>query len=406
MTLPAALALLILLLVGLGIAEFALHSRYLASIPIRIHVNGTRGKSSIVRLVAAAMRAHGIQVVAKTTGNLPQLIATDGTELTVRRPGRTNVIEQLRIVAIAARQGAEAIVLECMALQPPLQSLCELKMIRSTHGVISNAWPDHLDVMGPDVPDVALALAGTTPVGGILFTAEQEHLPTLARACRDRGSRLVAIGEAELDSLADEELDRFPYLEHRENVCLALAVAHSLGIPREVALAAMQAAEPDVGALREFRIDFFGRTVVFVNGFAANDPVATERVWRLTLERHPEADRRIMVINCRLDRPDRSRQIGAALAGWPQADHYLLVGTGTYALARTAVSNELPATCLLPAEGKPARDVFEDIMSVCGRTTVVMGAGNIAGVGLELVRLFQNRASPPAAPGADRMDAA
>jgi poly-gamma-glutamate synthase PgsB/CapB len=405
-TLPAALALLILLLVGLGIAEFALHSRYLASIPIRIHVNGTRGKSSIVRLVAAAMRAHGIQVVAKTTGNLPQLIATDGTELTVRRPGRTNVIEQLRIVAIAARQGAEAIVLECMALQPPLQSLCELKMIRSTHGVISNAWPDHLDVMGPDVPDVALALAGTTPVGGTLFTAEQEHLPTLARACRDRGSRLVAIGEAELDSLADEELDRFPYLEHRENVCLALAVARSLGIPREVALAAMQAAEPDVGALREFRIDFFGRTVVFVNGFAANDPVATERVWRLTLERHPEADRRIMVINCRLDRPDRSRQIGAALAGWPQADHYLLVGTGTYALARTAVSNELPATCLLPAEGKPARDVFEDIMSVCGRTTVVMGAGNIAGVGLELVRLFQNRASPPAAPGADRMDAA
>jgi hypothetical protein len=112
-----------------------------------------------------------------------------------------------------------------------------------------------------------------------------------------------------------------------------------------------------------------------------------------------------MVINCRLDRPDRSRQIGAALAGWPEADHYLLIGTGTYALARTAVSNELPATRLLPAEGKPARDVFEDIMSACGRTTVVMGAGNIAGVGLELVRLFQNRASSPAAPGADRMDA-
>jgi poly-gamma-glutamate synthase PgsB/CapB len=405
-TLPAAIALLVLLLVGLGIAEFARHARSVASIPIRIHVNGTRGKSSIVRLVAAAMRAHGIQVVAKTTGSLPQLIAADGTELAIRRPGRTNVIEQLRIIALAAREGAEAIVLECMALQPPLQSLCELKMIRSTHGVISNAWPDHLDVMGPDVPDVALALAGTTPVGGTLFTAEREHLPTFAAACRDRGSQLVAIGEAELDAVTDEELERFPYLEHKENVCLALAVTHSLGIPRDVALTGMLAAEPDVGALREFQIDFFGRRVVFVNGFAANDPVATERIWRLTLERHPGADSRIMVINCRLDRPDRSRQIGAALAGWPAADHYLLVGTGTYALARTAVANGLSATRLTPVEGKAARDVFEDIMGVCAGTAVVMGVGNIAGVGLELLRLFQNRVSPAVPSGRGRMDTA
>ena len=406
MTVPAALALLIVLLVGLGIAEYALHIRSLASIPIRIHVNGTRGKSSIVRLVAAAMRAHGIRVFAKTTGSLPQLIASDGTELAVRRPGRTNVIEQLRIIAIAAREGAEAIVLECMALQPPLQSLCELKMIRSTHGVISNAWPDHLDVMGPGVPDVALALAGTTPVSGTLFTAEREYLPILEAACRDRSSQLVVIGEAELDSLADDELDRFAYLEHRENVCLALAVARSLGIPRDVALAGMLAAEPDIGALREFQIDFFGRRVVFVNGFAANDPVAAEKVWRLTLERHPGAGTRVMVVNCRLDRPDRSRQIGQALAGWPPADHYLLIGTGTYALARTAVSGGLPATRLTPLEARPARDVFEEIMGVCGRTAIVMGAGNIAGVGLELLRLFQHRVSPPGTLDGDEADAA
>jgi len=157
----------------------------------------------------------------------------------------------------------------------------------------------------------------------------------------------------------------------------------------------MRTAEPDVGALREFQIEFFGRSVVFVNGFAANDPVATEKVWRLTLGRHPDAASRILVINCRLDRPDRSRQIGQALAGWPPADHYLLIGTGTYALARTAVSNGLTATRLTPLEGKTAHDVLEDIMGVCGRTAVVMGAGNIAGIGLELLRLFQNRVRPP-----------
>jgi len=399
--LPVTLALLILVLVGLGIVEYVLHVRNLASIPIRIHVNGTRGKSSVVRLIAAAMRAHGIEVFAKTTGTLARLIAADETELPVYRPGCTSVLEQLRIVGVAAREGAEAIVLECMALQPGLQSICELKMIRSTHGVISNAWPDHLDVMGPGVRDVALALAGTTPVGGKLFTAEREHLPIFEDACLDRDSQLIVVGQDEIDSVRDEEIERFSYLEHKENVALALSVTGALGIPRAVALEGMVRAQPDVGALRELEVDFFGRRVVFVSGFAANDPVSTERVWRLTLDRHPAAGKRIMVINCRLDRPERSRQIGEALSGWPRADRYLLVGTGTYALARTAVAAGIPPNTLMDSEGKSAPDVFEEIMGVCGRSAVVMGSGNIAGVGLDLLRLFQNRATPPEADEAD-----
>jgi hypothetical protein len=35
-------------------------------------------------------------------------------------------------------------------------------------------------------------------------------------------------------------------------------------------------------------------------------------------------------------------------------------------------------------------------MGACAATGVVMGSGNIAGVGLDLLRLFKNRASPPA----------
>lgn len=399
--LQIALAMLILFLVGLGIVEYVAHERNLASIPIRIHINGTRGKSSVVRLVAAAMRAHGIKVVAKTTGTLARLINASGAELPVYRPGCTSVLEQLRMVNVAAREGAEAIVIECMALRPALQSICELRMIRSTHGVVSNAWPDHLDVMGPGVRDVALALAGTTPVRGVLFTTEREHLPIFERACRDRDSRLVALGQNDIEEVRDEEIERFSYLEHKENVALALAVTRSLGIPRAVALEGMLCAEPDAGALRELEVDFFGRRVVFVSGFAANDPIAAERVWRLTLERHSAVVRRIMVINCRLDRPERSRQIGEALSGWPSADRYLLVGTGTYALARTAVATGLPPHALVSLEGRSAPDVFEEIMGVCGRSTVVMGSGNIAGVGLELLRLFQNRATPAEVDEAD-----
>jgi poly-gamma-glutamate synthase PgsB/CapB len=395
MSFPEALALLALAIVGLGIVEYRAHARRLASIPIRIHVNGTRGKSSVVRLIAAALRAHGLTVYAKTTGSLARLIAPDGTEFPVYRPGATNVIEQLRIVAIAAGEGADAIVMECMALQPPLQSICELKMIRSTHGVICNTWPDHLDVMGPTEHDVALALLGTCPVGGTLFTADREHTELFQSVCEERGSELVAIGDEAVAAIADEQMTRFGYLEHRENVALALAVSGALGVTREVALSGMLEATPDAGALREFEVDFFGRQVAFVNGFAANDPVATEKIWALTLARHAEAQTRIMVLNCRLDRPDRSRQLGEAIPSWPRADHYFLVGTGTYALARTAVAAGLGATLLTPLEGEDPAIIFEDILGACGRTAVVMGAGNIAGVGFELVRYFRNRARLP-----------
>ena len=395
MSLALALTLLLALLVALGALEHALHTRRRDAIPIRIHVNGTRGKSSVVRLVAAALRAHGLRTYAKTTGSQARLIAPDGRELPVYRPGLTNVIEQLRIIGIAARDGAEALVIECMALQPRLQALCELRIVRATHGVITNAWPDHLDVMGPTHRDVALALLGTTPVKGPLFTGERDELPLFEAACADRGSELVRVGPEHAAALDDATMARFGYLEHRENVSLALAVCEALGVPRETALDGMTRATPDAGALREHEVAFFGRRVVFVNGFAANDPVATERVWRLALERHPGCRTRLMVINCRLDRSDRSRQLGAALPDWPRADAYFLVGSGTLPLARTAVRHGLPATALHPLEGEHAAAVFEELMGAAGSSALVVGAGNIAGVGFEIARLFRNRALPP-----------
>jgi len=391
-TLSWLLALCIALLVGLGALEYARLRRHRASIPIRVHVNGTRGKSSVVRLVAAALRAHGVRTYAKTTGSLPRLIGPDGSELPVFRTGLTNVIEQVRILGLAARDGAEALVLECMALQPPLQSLCELRIVRSTHGVITNAWPDHLDVMGPTRRDVAAALLGTCPVRATLFTGERDFPELFAAACADRGSRLVCVGPEQAAAVSEAELARFAYLEHRENVALALAVSAELGVPREVALSGMLAAEPDVGALREWQVDFFGRRIVFVNGFAANDPVATERVWKLALERHPDCSARIMVINCRQDRSDRSRQLGLALPGWPRADHYFLIGNGTHALARSAVRAGLPPAALVPLEGEPASGVFEELMAAAAGDGLIVGAGNIAGRGFELIRAFRARA--------------
>jgi hypothetical protein len=74
---------------------------------------------------------------------------------------------------------------------------------------------------------------------------------------------------------------------------------------------------PDPGVMSEYEIDFFGKRILFINGFAANDPESSEQIWRMALERHQGYGKKIMVINARADRPDRSKQLGEALVTWP-----------------------------------------------------------------------------------------
>ncbi len=381
------------LLVGGGYFELANHRRRLEKIPYRVHVNGTRGKSSVARLIAAGMREAGRRTFCKTTGTLPRAILPDGSEFPVFRPAKANVIEQLRIVQAAVESNCEVLVMECMALVPYLQWLCEDKMVRATHGVITNARPDHLDVMGPGEKDVAMALAGMTPQGAKLFTAEQDHLDTFQMACDDRKSELIAITPQDVAEITPLDLSGFPYVEHAENVALALRVCGDLGVERHIALRGMWKGKPDPGAMTAHELNFFGREINFVNGFAANDPESTERIWKMALERYPDVEQRIAVFNCRMDRPDRSQQLGSIIAEWPRADSYLLIGSGTYIFARAATQAGIDPMKIEMAEGRSAEDIFEIIVEMSGRRSLVMGMANIGGIGLDVVRFFANRST-------------
>ncbi len=381
-------------LVAFGLVEYARHRRALFGIKIRVHVNGTRGKSSVTRLIAAGLRQAGIVTCAKTTGTLARMILPDGRELPIFRPAGPNIIEQKRIVAAAAELEAQALVVECMALHPELQAVCESKLLRATHVVITNARPDHLDVMGPTAREVALALAGTTPVRGKLFTAEREHLALLAAAARDRKSELVAIAAPDVEQVSEQELARFRYREHPDNVALALRVCAELGVERAVALEGMQNAAPDPGALTVHAISFFGRELVFFNAFAANDPVSTGQLWQLALRHSPDVGARIAIVNCRADRPERSQQLGAEIPSWETPDQIVLMGSGTYLFARAATKAGYDATRLHFVEGLSVEDIFERIVSLSGRSALLVGMGNIGGQGIELVRYFRNRADP------------
>jgi poly-gamma-glutamate synthase PgsB/CapB len=284
-----------------------------------------------------------------------------------------------------------------MALTPELQSLCEFRLIDATHAVITNARPDHLDVMGPHAGDVARALAGMTPRGTKLYTAERQQLEVLRAAALDRKSTLITVDERDVAALTPEEMSRFRYREHPENVALALRVVEDLGVTRDVALLGMWKTEPDPGALTRHQVDFFGRTVVFYNGFAANDPISTEKLWALAIEENPDLLTRVAIVNCRADRPDRSLRLGEGFMRLKPPSFVVLMGSGTYVFAQAALRAGLDAGRLVFMENQNVEEIFERVMSLVERSAVIMGMGNTGGHGLDLSRYFSNRALPPGA---------
>jgi len=391
LTSAQTLTALTLFVIGWLVVELLRHRVHMARVPVRVHVNGTRGKSSVTRLIAAGLRGGGKRVVAKTTGTLARVLLPNERELPVFRPLGANVREQVRVVRFASLIDAEILVVECMALQPILQWLSERMFVRATHGVITNAREDHLDVMGPTGDDVARALCGMMPRKQKCFTTEHGRLPILAIAAKDRETELVAVGREEIDDVSDEDMTGFRYFEHKENVALALRVCGSLGVERDAALRGMRKASPDPGALSFFHLDYFGRELVFVNAFAANDPVSSRQIWELCVKRYP-AHLKVCVFNCRVDRSDRSRQLGESLKTWTPPDRIITVGSGTGFFGRAAANAGIDVSAVVNAEGIAARAAFERIVELCGSRTLIVGLGNIGGLGLDLVRLFRNRA--------------
>ena len=89
-----------------GVMEKWYHRRNLKGIPIRIMVNGTRGKTSVTRLIAAILREAGIRTWPKTTGTQAAWILPDGSEQEYRKKRPVNIREQIPFIKKAKMDGA------------------------------------------------------------------------------------------------------------------------------------------------------------------------------------------------------------------------------------------------------------------------------------------------------------
>ncbi len=380
------LTLVVLAIVGVLAAEFYWHRRSRGRIPIRIHVNGVRGKSSVVRLIAAGLRQGGIRTWAKVTGTLPNLVNENGEDIPIVRGAPPSIIEQRAVVAEAAAAGVQALVLECMALQPAFQR-AEESLLRPTVGVITNVRLDHEEVFGPSLLDIALALSNTIPRRGVLITTSGESVPVLKDAAGRRQASVVVV---ETDELPDSLVEDFSYIEHKENVGLALAVCQQVGVPPEVALEGMRACRGDPGALRIISLSEGGKTLHFVSAMAANDPESTLILFQRAVVDRGLAGPLLVLVNSRKDRPLRSRQLGRLLPKLP-AERYLLIGGDSGAVMSAALRAGVAAEAIEELEAEIVEDIVAALFKRTDQTATVFAIGNTAGLGLAVADYFAKK---------------
>ncbi len=382
---PVALAL------GAAVIEARRHRRHLESIPHRIHVNGTRGKSSVVRLVVAGLRSGGLRVVGKTTGSAPRILLPDGSEVDLRGSRRPSLHEYQQVAALASRARADALVVECMAVRPELQRVAETHLIRATVGVLTGAGLDHVGVMGGSLGEITEALAATIPAKGVLVTSGPSPPPVWLERAVERGTRVrTAVADPDMPLPAG-------HIEWPENQAIALEVCQEVGVDRTTALAGMLRVGGDPGALRVWRLHRSGRPgarcdpgIWLVGAFAANDPASTKRLLGLVRRQFGLSAVPLSgILNTRSDRGERTLQwCDALLSGEFHVDRLIL--TGPHARAAAGLLDRHgwgKGRVRAPARGSPEEVTRAAIEGTDG-PLLVAGMGNVAGLGSALLRYW------------------
>ncbi|MFE3601445.1 poly-gamma-glutamate synthase PgsB [Streptomyces sp. NPDC059142] len=362
-----------------GLVEQRRHFTNLNRIPTRVLVNGIRGKSSITRLCAGALRGGDLVTVAKTTGTAARFIHPDATEEPVyRKFGIANVVEQIGIVRRAAAYNPDALVIECMAVMPALQEINQSKLIRSTIGVLCNVREDHLAEMGPTLDDVARSLSRSMPEDGICVTGEKDRFAILQEEADARNCRLIY---ADPETVSDEELRGFSWFTFKENVAIALKVAELMGVERETALQGMYDAPPDPGVLSVERyLTPDDKRLRFANVFAANDPESTLMNINQLLDLGAISRPLNVVINCRPDRVERNGQMGEIIPDL-QPEKVFVIGHPAKS-AIDAIPAEWRSHAVdLGGDKRDPEEFMRELLGMLGPESSLVAIGNIHGQG-------------------------
>ncbi len=362
--------------------EYLMLSIKRKKIPNRILVTGTRGKSSVARLVAAGLNAAGVQTVAKVTGSAARIIMPDGTEQAIQRNGMPTILEQKKTISTAVENNAQCLVVEGMAIRPQMIKTESFSIINPNSIIICRIGPDHLDITADTIPGLVKAYSKTITENSMVFTLPESR-ELFTKRCFYMDAELYEPDDMEQSTL-EIPLDRFSYIEHKENIKLALQVCNYLGVDSGTALAGMMQANPDPGALALYKCELDHTSITFIQAFAANDTHALSIIQE-RLKSHLEGDV-IIIINTRKDRPFRSREMLKYVQTHSHVKECILTGNGHLEPLHQELAKSIKTIIL-----KDTDSIIAHISKNTLQPATILGIGNLYGAGQELDTYFKNK---------------
>ena len=388
--------IVVLILTGLvvqGVLEQNENEKNLKKIPIRVNVNGIRGKSTATRMISSVLAHAGYKNIGKTTGTSPRMIfgTSKSEKEIIRSPRGVSIGEQISVINEAAHKGVDSLVCECMAVNPEYQFIYQNKMIKANIGVIVNVMEDHLEEMGPTTKEIAQAFTSTIPYNGKLIINKGEYTNFFKKVAKKRNTEVFVADESEIP---EGYLEKFNYVIFPNNIAIPLAFAKAMGISKEVALDAMLDANPDPGALVVDRYVVEGNETVIVNAFAANDPRSTLEIWDVVKEQDYKKQMKrkpLVLFNGRGDRADRTEQFAKDCIPYIEEDIDLVVmgsilGPVLNAYEEGKLENVDKLYNLENKTGHEVRDKLYELMS----DRVVFLIGNVHGQGEVLLEAMDD----------------
>lgn len=259
---------------------------------IRVLVTGSRGKSSLVRLICAGLGAKGLDFRGRITGVLPRELSRAGERLIIRNaPGD---IAEMRWWLRQIPRDTEAVVMENSAVHPGLQAMAA-KWLRPTVVVWTNARPDHQEVWGEGREAAAYALLQGIPKGARLVVSEEiMNFARIKEPLLAQARSILAVPCEELDF-------------RLSNLNLARKALEFYGLLDEKSEDAMTLLPPDVG---DFRVFHMTCGTKLASAFSANDIISTERLFSTLGWDEGETS---LLFSDREDRPYRRASFGPFL---------------------------------------------------------------------------------------------
>lgn len=363
-------------------------------IPLRICITGTRGKSTVTRLIAGILRENGRMVLAKTTGSRPVMIFPDGSEKEILRRGQPSILEGKDVLRAAAQMGAQALVVEMMGIRPEMMRVETVKMFRPHILVITNVRLDHQEQMGVSKADIAASFASAIPKKCTVFVPEKEFIQTFEEKTNRVKSKIIRAPEAINQKRVDEgNLETF----YERDVHLSLLVAEYLDIDRHVALSGIKKSQGDTGSLKAWmsKTGALPKDCCFISAFAANEPESTTMVLDYLKKKNVfKGKKRTALLSFRKDRGDRTLQWLRALEGGflSEFDRIFLLGEHAGVVLKKIKPVSKGQDFISRTAGSPAEITMDAIFQ--DEESVVVGMGNMVGFGHKLVQYWDTIGEP------------